>query len=159
MSTTGNWNRGASGGFTLFELLVVLAVLAIVAVFVVPQLGGPSGGSVDSAVRFVRGTVGQGRTLAKLTRTNVLVEFEPSLVRIAGKKELDFPASVRFRELVLAGEDGDGPKGLLINRRGVASSAIVRLDTEEGLYSLLVNPVLNEVECRPGAAGFEDFTE
>jgi|GEM_PF-1441196 len=158
-SITGNLNKSRNSGFTLFELLVVLSLLGIIAVFVVPRLGGVSGGGPEVVRRFVRGAMGQGRTLAKLTRSKVFIEFERKAVRLDGKKKMNLPDSARFRELILAGEDGDSEKRLLINRRGIAPSAIIRFETDEGLYSFLVSPVLNNVEYRSGPAGFEDFAE
>lgn len=159
MSITGNWNKGARSGFTLFELLVVMVILIITAVFVVPSFEDESSEGVTTAIHLVRQAVVQGRTLAKLTRGNVLVEFKPSLIRVGGKDELEFPGSTRFLELILAGEDKDNSSELLVNRRGIVPLAIVRVETDDQLYSLLVSPVLNDVEYRSGVADFSDFAE
>lgn len=159
MLTAGNWNRRSRGGFTVFELLVVLAVLAISYAFVVPYLGSEPGLETEETVRFVREAFNEGRTLAKLKRRNVLMEFEPSLIRVDGKEELHFPGTTRFLGLFLAGTVGTVPRGLLINHRGIVPSAIVRIEIDGEVGSLLISPVLNGVEWRSGEADFEDFAE
>lgn len=160
MSIVGKLNRASRNAFTLFELLVVLAILALAAGFVVPQVSGTPKDDTRAVVRFIRGTLDQGRTLAKLTRKDVLVQFEYDLIRINGGKEFSFPGDSGFRELVLAaGEENAASAEFFINRRGIAPSSLVRVETDDGLYSLLISPVLCEVQCRKGIADFEDFAK
>ncbi|BDQ38451.1 hypothetical protein SYK_28110 [Pseudodesulfovibrio nedwellii] len=161
MSTAGRSTRHHNGGFTLFELLVVIAILAVVAGLVVPQIDmSGDGGGIESVVRSVRGALDQGRTHAKLTRSDVIMEFRLESVRFTGGEgELVFPESARFREIVFAGEGDRTGKELLIDRRGITSAAILRIEVDEKLYSLFVSPVIRELEYREGAVHFTDFAE
>lgn len=161
ISTAGRSTRPHEGGFTLFELLVVIAILAIIAGLVVPQIDmSARGDDVESLVRSVRNALDQGRTHAKLTRSDVTLEFEPTFLHFTGgERELVFPDSTRFKEIVFAGEGKRTGKELFINRRGITSAAIIRFEVDEQLYSLFVSPVIRELKYKEGAARFADFAD
>lgn len=161
MSTAGRSTNLRKDGFTLFELIVVIAILAIAAGLVVPNINlGIGGDGVKGALRCVQTVLDQGRTHARLTRTDVTIVFKPSSVSIMpGKSKLSYPDSVRFDGILIAGDDSRGVNELIVDRRGVVPASIVKMRVGDQVYSFFISPVLRDVEYRTGIAEFSDFTD
>jgi prepilin-type N-terminal cleavage/methylation domain-containing protein len=161
MSTVGRSTRIGRAGFTLFELLVVIAVLAVAAGLVVPNIDlGPGRGGVEDAVKCVRSAMDQARTQARLRSENVTVRFGPASVTVlSGDRVIDFPGGVRFEGILHADDQVRTDRELIVDRRGMVPASIVRLRVEDQLYSLMISPIMRDVEYKEGAVDFRDFAE
>jgi len=161
MSTAGNLTRTGKCGFTLFELVVVIAILAITVGLLVPNLDiGVGENGVESAVKSVQTAVNRGRSLARLTRTDVSLEFNESAIVIGPDKDaIPYPGGVVFGGLVRPDEDSLKEIRLVVDRRGIVPVSIVLIKVDDQTYSLLINPIVRQVEYKKGIADFEDFSD
>ncbi|MGE4553005.1 MAG: prepilin-type N-terminal cleavage/methylation domain-containing protein [Desulfovibrionaceae bacterium] len=161
MSTVGKSTDPAANGFTLLELAVVLMVVAIAAALVAPSMDlGVRKSGIEAAAECVGSALDQARNYAKLTRQAVTLRFgRTSIAAQDDEKALDLPPSVVFQEIAFAGKKQRIGQELVVSRRGIAPPALVRLRVNDELYSLLVSPVLRDVEYRKGMAKFDDFND
>lgn len=161
MSTVGKWTKFGRDGFTLFELIVVIAILAIMAGVIVPTINLDfGGGGAETAVRRVQTAMDQARTRARLTRSGVTVQFFEGYMSVSGEgRNIELPSGARFERIVMPGEDAGPVSSLKVDRRGIAPASIVILKVDDQTYSLLVSPVLRNVEYLSGTADFEDFAD
>lgn len=161
MSTAGRSIRRRREGFTLFELLIVITILAVMTGLVAPHLDLSVGeGDVTGTVRQVQAALNEGRTLAKLQRRAVEIAFDTEHVRVGEDgREQSFADDVVFRSIEFAGNEGESRNTLRINRRGITSTAILRFEIDGQLYSILVNPVVRQLEYGKGTKNFTDFAD
>ena len=160
MSTVGRSTRVGKYGFTLFELIVVIALLGIMAGVVVPYVSfDVGGGAPEEVIHNVQAVLDQARTHARLTRANLTIVFTPKSMAIRPEGGVsEFPDNASFEGLVLAGSEKSSIGELAVDSRGIVPAAIVRIKVAGKLYSLLINPVLREVDVREGLAEFADFS-
>lgn len=159
-STVGRSISLGRSGFTLFELIVVIAILATITGLVVPNINldfGQSG--IGKAVEIVQSALDQGRTQARLRRTDVAVSFGGKTISVGDEKTIKLPAKTSFMSILFAGDDERIGSKLIIDRRGIVPASIIRMKVDDEVYSLMVSPVLRDISVRKGLTSFSDYTE